>query len=955
TAGIQVSAGVYRQGVHVRELRVHYIPRPVFHLSVLDLASREKCPHLRVTWWTSVRKLRRPGEIKRPQTVEEPGKRSGSELSHAGSTPASNEWTVRDDSSSAAAQCSVGHPLVLQQWTQDTTHRTLPTGRCPQDAAHRTLPTGRCPTPTPRQCHCSAENDPPPTYYLLCGGPVGVLTIEEQGPGPCDPPLQVEDLFRDVQDGKILMALTEELSGCKMLDRFRPSTHHIFTLSNIAKVLEFLEDRNVRVVNTDAADVAEGRPSVILALIWNIIVFFQVFEFDRVLVHVFDVFDHVFDVFDHVFDQVFDVFDQVFDVFDQLKEVTGNLERRFSYSVSSLLSLTDSSDSARSSPAPPSDDHCSTLPSKRRRTSRRPKYYRSRSISTLLSWTQACTAPFGVEVHDFGKSWRSGLAFLALVKCARPELVDMRAALTSSPRQNITQAFREAQTHLGVPPLLEPEDVMMRSPDEQSIITYVSQFLQRFPENKDVNESMSPDEYDRRGAHGRFSSPHCPSLGLVGPDCPPQQADVSSSYTWPESAPVLNGGLAADRSSFSNGQFLHSSLAGHCWSSEGTEEDDGGPSPSEEGVRVLPELDSDEEDAYKYILELGHEEGWPQNELECSAATSVRKAHHGLGAHHQVDGERDHTGAPVEMLKQCHRPSSDKHQGTCGERPELCTQKVTVHSYKAHELHSSERSEVWNGSLGSEMGSMTSHEVSCSSKGGLHSNGVISTDSTDSRSLCAVRSLPETAHSGEDKLSERSSPGGDHPRPRNLTQHPTAASQTATPSSVDSGRCSTGRCPTGRCPTGRCPTGRCPQDTAPQDTAPQDAAPQDAGPQDTAPQDAAPQDAAPQDAAHRTLPTGRCPQDATHRTPLCWIVLCPCSAENDPPPGAPVGVLTIEEQGNTVHRETDLYSSGFLDLRGTGFEDAVNSEAEVLHTVLLLWILTYCIFMLRQPEAWVLF
>ncbi|KAI4899265.1 hypothetical protein NFI96_019042 [Prochilodus magdalenae] len=85
-------------------------------------------------------------------------------------------------------------------------HRTLPTGRCPQDGAHRTLPTGRCPQDaahrtlddfspavtlfsgavcdpltstthanTPRQCHCSAENDPPPTYYLFCGGPVVVL------------------------------------------------------------------------------------------------------------------------------------------------------------------------------------------------------------------------------------------------------------------------------------------------------------------------------------------------------------------------------------------------------------------------------------------------------------------------------------------------------------------------------------------------------------------------------------------------------------------------------------------------------------------------------------------------------------------------------------------------------------------------------------------------------------
>ncbi|KAI4889010.1 hypothetical protein NFI96_021923, partial [Prochilodus magdalenae] len=38
-------------------------------------------------------------------------------------------------------------------------------------------------TPPPRQGHCSAENDPPPTSYLLCGGPVGVLTIEEQGNG----------------------------------------------------------------------------------------------------------------------------------------------------------------------------------------------------------------------------------------------------------------------------------------------------------------------------------------------------------------------------------------------------------------------------------------------------------------------------------------------------------------------------------------------------------------------------------------------------------------------------------------------------------------------------------------------------------------------------------------------------------------------------------------------------
>uniref|UniRef100_A0A3P8U4B3 Calponin-homology (CH) domain-containing protein n=1 Tax=Amphiprion percula TaxID=161767 RepID=A0A3P8U4B3_AMPPE len=33
----------------------------------------------------------------------------------------------------------------------------------------------------------------------------------------CDPPIEIHDLFQDIQDGRILMALLEELSGCKLL------------------------------------------------------------------------------------------------------------------------------------------------------------------------------------------------------------------------------------------------------------------------------------------------------------------------------------------------------------------------------------------------------------------------------------------------------------------------------------------------------------------------------------------------------------------------------------------------------------------------------------------------------------------------------------------------------------------------------------------------------------------
>lgn len=33
----------------------------------------------------------------------------------------------------------------------------------------------------------------------------------------CDPPIEVHDLFQDIRDGRILMALLEELSGCKLV------------------------------------------------------------------------------------------------------------------------------------------------------------------------------------------------------------------------------------------------------------------------------------------------------------------------------------------------------------------------------------------------------------------------------------------------------------------------------------------------------------------------------------------------------------------------------------------------------------------------------------------------------------------------------------------------------------------------------------------------------------------
>ena len=62
-----------------------------------------------------------------------------------------------------------------------------------------------------------------------------------------------------------------------------------------------------------------------------------------------------------------------------------------------------------------------------------------------------------MEVNDFGKSWRSGLALLAMIKSINPALVALRESLSREPRKNIQQAFMIAHHSLDIPTLLEPE------------------------------------------------------------------------------------------------------------------------------------------------------------------------------------------------------------------------------------------------------------------------------------------------------------------------------------------------------------------------------------------------------------------------------------------------------------------------------------------------------------------
>ncbi|BGP43560.1 alpha-actinin [Rhodotorula kratochvilovae] len=102
----------------------------------------------------------------------------------------------------------------------------------------------------------------------------------------------------------------------------------------------------------------------------------------------------------------------------------------------------------------------------------------------LLLWAQRRTAPYKeVDVQDFSASWRDGLAFCALIHAHRPDLLDYQLLRKdpSAAAENLEKAFAVAEESLGIPRLLEVDDLVgTRRPDERSVMTYVAQYFHAF-------------------------------------------------------------------------------------------------------------------------------------------------------------------------------------------------------------------------------------------------------------------------------------------------------------------------------------------------------------------------------------------------------------------------------------------------------------------------------------------
>lgn len=119
-----------------------------------------------------------------------------------------------------------------------------------------------------------------------------------------------------------------------------------------------------------------------------------------------------------------------------------------------------------------------------------------RGVEALQIWCQRVTESYqNINITNMSSSWKNGLAFCAIIHHFRPSLLDFHGLRADNVFENNHLAFRLAEEHLGIPSLLDAEDMAScRVPDKFSVITYVSQFYHRL---KDEDNSRLGDPFAR--------------------------------------------------------------------------------------------------------------------------------------------------------------------------------------------------------------------------------------------------------------------------------------------------------------------------------------------------------------------------------------------------------------------------------------------------------------------------
>merc|ERR1711973_513518 len=119
-----------------------------------------------------------------------------------------------------------------------------------------------------------------------------------------------------------------------------------------------------------------------------------------------------------------------------------------------------------------------------------------RGVRALQIWTVRVVSGYeNVRIENMSTSFRDGLAFCAILHHFRPNLLDYSSLDPHNVLYNNTLAFSVAERELGIPSLLEPQDMVDHQvPDKFSIVTYLAQYYHKFKDEDNSRRVIQPEQ-----------------------------------------------------------------------------------------------------------------------------------------------------------------------------------------------------------------------------------------------------------------------------------------------------------------------------------------------------------------------------------------------------------------------------------------------------------------------------
>eukprot|EP01095_Lingulamoeba_sp_RSL-Kostka_P006826 TRINITY_DN2158_c0_g2_i1.p1 TRINITY_DN2158_c0_g2~~TRINITY_DN2158_c0_g2_i1.p1 ORF type:complete len:969 (+),score=438.61 TRINITY_DN2158_c0_g2_i1:88-2994(+) len=124
----------------------------------------------------------------------------------------------------------------------------------------------------------------------------------------------------------------------------------------------------------------------------------------------------------------------------------------------------------------------------------------------LLAWLRKMTQEYdGIEITDFKESFRNGMAFSALIHKFKPEAIDFDSLDPNNAEENLRNAFEIAETQLGIPKLLDVEDMLDGTVDERSLVLYNSLFFHAYVADEERRKEIEQREREKKEQEAKMN------------------------------------------------------------------------------------------------------------------------------------------------------------------------------------------------------------------------------------------------------------------------------------------------------------------------------------------------------------------------------------------------------------------------------------------------------------------